>query len=131
MKGGSDESRTTNMQLYTIADLNKGIGVFDHVMRSAKEFPSKHTTMPTPVAIGIIAAAIKSGLKREEITDAIDGYFDDGTSDLLTKVRGMYEGDDPRIHLWDARSDGTFSLAWSLDYYSRPDWQVDRYRRLA
>lgn len=117
------------MKLYTIADLNKGIGVFDHAMRSAKEFPSQHTTMPTPVAIGVITAAIKSGLTRAEIADVIEGYFDENTSDLLTKVHSIYEGDDPRIHLWEAQPDGTSSLAWTLDYYSRPDWQMDRYSR--
>lgn len=118
------------MKLFTIADLNKGTGVFDHAMRSAKKFPSQHTTMPTPVAIGVVAAAIQSGLTSDEITTVIARCFDKNTSDLLTKVRSIYDGDDERIHLWETQSDGTSSLGWTLNYYSRPDWQVDRYRHL-
>jgi len=116
------------MKLYTVADLNKGAGVFDHMMRTANEYPSHHREMPTPVAIGVLAAAYKSGLNNKQIAEVIEGYFNPETADLLAKLRAMYTGDDNRVHLWRKAEEGE-RLDCSLSYYSSPDWQLDRYHR--
>jgi hypothetical protein len=114
--------------LYTIADLNQGVGVFDHVMRRAGEYPSRHTDMPGQVAIGFIAAAMQSGLDAEEITEVIESYFDDQTAKLLRTVRNMYAGKDRRIHLWDEEQKKWPHRAFGpyLRGHARPSWQIDR-----
>ncbi|RYE48119.1 MAG: hypothetical protein EOP21_05685 [Hyphomicrobiales bacterium] len=115
------------MKLYTVADLNKGAGVFDHVMRSANEYSSKHTEMPRQVAIGIVAAGMKSGLKKAELEEVFQSYFDNNTAALLERVQGMYLGNDRRLHLWNVKKDKTFSLDPQLSFYARPDWRLDSY----
>lgn len=114
------------MKLYTIADLNQGVGVFDHVMRRAGEFPSRHTVMPGPVAIGVIAAALQSGLHADEISEVIGSYFDQDSAELLAAVREMYSGDDDRLHLWNEASEARKRVNWNLDFYVRPNWHIER-----
>jgi hypothetical protein len=114
------------MKSYTIADLNQGVGVFDHVMRRASEYPSSHTAMPAPVAIGVIAAALQSGLNADEISEVIATYFDEDSAELLAAVREMYSGHDERLHFWNEKAKSPKRISRSLDYYVRPNWHIDR-----
>lgn len=114
------------MKLYNIADLNQGVGVFDHVMRRASEFPSRHTVMPGPVAIGVIAAALQSGLQADEISEVIGSYFDQDSAELLAAVREMYSGKDERLHLWNEGAEVRNRVSWNLNHYVRPNWHIER-----
>ncbi|WP_425228825.1 hypothetical protein [Sphingomonas sp.] len=114
------------MKLYTISDLDRGAGAFDHVMRSFQDFPSRHRDMPGAEAIGFVAAAMSSGLNEREVNHVINGYFDDPTGKLLGSVRDMYLGEDQRIHMWSRQKDKTYSLCPRLRCYSAPNWRVDR-----
>lgn len=113
------------MKLYTIADLNQGSGLFDHVMRTSGAYPSRHEEMPGEVGIGFIAAAIAAGLDREDITDLIHDQFEDKTAGMLETLLSMYLGKDSRIHLWNGAGEGRRNLNGDLQYYSKPRWTLD------
>lgn len=85
------------MKLYSINDLNQGSGLFDHLMRTGREHPSNHANMPREVAIGVVAAATASGLRRSEIAEVIHGYFGERDASLLDATFDMYAGKDERI----------------------------------
>lgn len=113
------------MKLYTINDLNQGSGLFDHVMRSSREYDSRHVAMPGEVGIGFVAAAGASGLKYQDVTEVIHGYFDEETAEMLKAIRGMYLGDDERIHLWGTTDDGKMRLHSGIRQYCHPRWRLD------
>ena len=80
------------MKLYTINDLNRGAGVFDHVMRTYAEFPSYHEAMPGADAIGVVGAAVKSGLNHKQLEQVLSTHFDGPTGEVLLNVWRMYTG---------------------------------------
>lgn len=110
------------MQLYTKTTLDKGTGVFDHLMRGQTTMRSYHKDMPAAVAIGVISAAITAGLNEDQVVSMIQRGFDAKTSDLMLRLLDMYGGQDERLHLWHPEQDGRLKLCSDLSYGIRPDW---------
>lgn len=109
------------MQLYTGKDLARGAGIFDYIMMTQVE-RVRVTRMRSRDAIGIIAAAFKSGLRSSQVEAFIDEYFEREDQELLVHVLKMYEGDDSRIHLWNRAASKDGRLCNNLRYDSRPEW---------
>lgn len=112
------------MKLYTIADLNQGTGVFNHIMHQAGEYPSNYKGMSRAAGIGFLAAAMQSGLEGEDIADAIDSYFDAETAKMLSTLRDMYTGDDRRIHLWKDQAHAGHGILGAYLRHCRPAWYL-------
>lgn len=115
------------MKVYTHASLNQGSGVFDHLMRTTSSLPSRHSEMPTEVAVGFLAAAMHGGLEDRQISELIESSFNPETADLLRTVCQTYDGPDSRIHLWEWGSDGMYRLHQPLQWKVSSRWTLDRY----
>lgn len=114
------------MKIYTHASLNQGTGIFDHVMRDKRMYPGYNDAMPTQVAVGFIAAAIKAGLSYREIDNVLNASFDEKTAKLLRSVREAYDGEDPRFSLWEWQSDDMYRLHNLIACTVSPRWQINR-----
>lgn len=81
------------MTIYTEGDLLQGQGAFEQVVRTQSSIPGRATRMSQGVAIGILSAAIRSGVPANMIDRMLNQDFAD-SAPLLKRVLGMYEGDD-------------------------------------
>ncbi len=110
---------------YSALEVQQGIGQFEHAARTDGIFPGVSTRMPNGVAIGVLSAAMRSGLSAVQIKEVIAQRFgSDGG--LLTKLLQRYEGDDWDIDLWHLQPSGIYKVCTDLCRASKPSWRYDR-----
>lgn len=111
------------MTTFTDEDIHIGAGAFEQVMRSQIEVPGRSSRVSPGVAIGILSAAMRSGLPAGLIAEIIDRHHRDSSS-LLKRVLAMYEGNDWAINLWHLLPSGHYKLCTEL---CRPGLSLWRY----
>ena len=122
------------MRRFSAPDLQKGAGVFDFVMRQNKNYKGREEResreMRPQVAVGVLSSALASGLSDVEVLEFIELFPEREARTLLGNAFTMYDGPDPRLHLWNASADVDKRLHWGVRYDTRPDWMLKDQHRL-
>lgn len=113
------------MTLYTDTDLYHGSGAFEQVARCRPTIPGRAGRITPGAAIGILSAAMRSGLPAPLLDEVISRDFAHASA-LLKRVLTMYEGDDWDIHLWQRLPTGKFKLCTALCRPGQIGWRYDQ-----
>ena len=111
--------------MYTDEEIIKGAGAFEHAMRSQSSIPGITSRISAPVAVGVLSAAMRSGLPVSRMERMIDQEFA-SCAQLMKRILDMYEGDDWDIHLWSALPTGRYKLCTDLARPNLATWRYDR-----
>lgn len=112
------------MSIYTNEDIYHGSGAFEQAMRAQTGIPGYAGRVTPGVAVGILSAAMRSGVPADLIEQAIDRHHGD-SAPLLTRMLKMYEGDDWAINLWHRLPSGQYKLCTDLCRRGLVRWRYD------
>lgn len=112
------------MPFYTTMELDRGLGAFEHAMRSQTEVPGHGGKVSPGVAVGVLAAMMSSGLTAKRIENVIQTSFEP-IAPRLRQILNMYQGDSWDIHLWHLLPTGRYKLCTDLCQKVHPDWRYD------
>lgn len=114
------------MTIYNEEDIIYGAGAFEQTMRTETNIPGHVSRMSPGAAIGILSAAMRSGMPAALILPAIERNHAD-SAPLLKRVLGMYEGNDWDISLWHLLPSGYYKLCTDLCRPGLAQWRYDRF----
>lgn len=112
------------MTIFSGEDILLGAGAFEQAMISASAIPGRAGRMSPGHAVGVLSAAMRSGLPANLIDRAIEQQFA-GSADLLKRVLAMYEGNDWDINLWHRLPSGKYKLCTELCRPGLARWRYD------
>jgi hypothetical protein len=112
------------MNIYEEQDIYYGAGAFEQAMRAQSSIPGRTGRMLPGAGIGILSAAMRSGLPANLIAQAIEQHYGD-SAPLLKRVLEMYEGNDWAINLWHLLPTGRYKLCTDLCQPGLARWRYD------
>ncbi|NYT40777.1 hypothetical protein HZY97_08420 [Sphingomonas sp. R-74633] len=112
------------MTIYTGNDIYLGAGAFEQAMRAQVSIPGRASRMSPGVAVGILSAAMRSGLPADLIHEVIAEHHRDSAT-LLKRLLDMYEGNDWAINLWHRLPSGRYKLCTDLCRPGLAQWRYD------
>lgn len=111
---------------YTDADIHYGAGAFEQAMRTQTSIPGRAGRLSPGAAIGILSAAMRSGVPANLIEQMIDTHFGENVP-LMRKVLAVCEGNDWSINLWHLQPTKQYKLCTDLCRPSPSHWRYDRF----
>lgn len=112
------------MTIYTNDDIHHGSGAFEQAMRAQTIIPGRANRVTPGTAVGILSAAMRSGLPADLFPQMIEQNHSDSAS-LLSRVLNMYQGDDWAINLWHRLPSGQYKLCTDLCRPGLARWRYD------
>lgn len=112
------------MSIFTEEDIHHGAGAFEQAMRAQTVIPGRASRITPGKAVGILSAAMRGGLPAELFPQMIEQHHRDSAS-LLSRMLGMYEGDDWAINLWHRLPSGRYKLCTDLCRPGIAQWRYD------
>jgi len=112
------------MTIFVEQDIHYGAGAFEQAMRAQSAIPGRAAKLSPGLAVGILSAAMRSGLPADLIDQAIGQHHRDGAT-VLKRVLAMYEGNDWDIDLWHRLPSGRYKLCTELCRPGLSRWRYD------
>lgn len=112
------------MRDFTENDVQRGIGMFDQAMRAQSTITGVSTKISAGLAIGIVSAAMRSGLPDKHIEPMIEREFSADRA-RIKRVLEMYRGSDWDLTLWDRLETGKYKLCTDLCQRDPANWRYD------
>lgn len=112
------------MRIYDEQGIHRGAGAFEQAMRAQTSIPGRSGRMAPTIAIGILSAAMRSGLPASQVNHMIEEHFVSDAS-LLKNILNMYEGKDWQINLWNCLPSGQYKLCTDLCRPGMSQWRYD------
>lgn len=113
------------MHLLHEADLHRGAGILDYVMRTKSGRSDAVRTMRPADAIGISAALMKSKISGSGIARTLKAVFNDEDRAIIMATLKLYDGSVPEDHLWDSTNEQN-RVHIGPAGYGTPTWQVKK-----
>jgi hypothetical protein len=113
------------MTNYTDADIHHGAGAFEQSMRAQEAIRGRAGRITPGIGIGILSAAMRSGVPDGLLRAMIDEHYAD-SAPLLKRLLDMYEGNDWAINLWQRLPSGRYKLCTDLCRPSLPNWRYNQ-----
>ena len=112
------------MAVFKEEDIHHGASAFEQAMRAQTSIPGRANRVSPGIAVGILSAAMRSGLPADLIDQIIDRHHRDSAS-LLKRVLDMYEGNDWAINLWHRLPSRQYKLCTDLCRPGLAQWRYD------
>lgn len=112
------------MSIYSDEDVQHGAGAFEQAMRAQTTIPGNAVRISAGIGIGILSAAMRSGLPANLINEAIERHHSD-SAPRLQRLLQMYEGNDWAINLWHLLPSGRYKLCTDLCRPGLPQWRYN------